>query len=189
MRSRRPAVVVLECLLLLVVAVVASDWIARRFVYRYTPGLEHESLFLRNYSPRPVIESFNVQRSIEIADGIGSSAGRKIVTNVRTISPAFAIQADCRPSLMTALSENLAAQLVRNGGNIVASGGDPQGEFRLSYRDGTSAGSVMVYPFTDWLSQSGPMTAGTQEIRAHIVISEKWFPREIDAIRASTQPQ
>jgi hypothetical protein len=189
MKSRQPAVVVLECLLLLVVAVAANDWIARTFVYRYTPSLEHESVFLRNYSPRPVLESFAVQHSIEIADGIGSGSGRKFVTNERTIDPTFAIQADLRPSLMTALSEDLAAQLVRNGATIVAKRGGPQGEFRLSYRDGTSAGSVLSYPFTDWLNQSGPVTAGTQKVCAHIVISEKWFPREIDAIRASTQSQ
>lgn len=189
MKAHRPAFVALECLLLFAVLEIAANWIGRTFIYRYTPGPEHESVFLQNYSPRRMIQSFAVPYSIEIGTGTGSGAGSKFVTNERTIDPTFAIQADRRPSFMTALSEDLAAQLMGNGAMIVTKKVGPQGECRLFYRDGTSAGSVVSFPLTDGPNQMAFPTAGTRIVRAHIVISEKWFPSELDAIRATTQSQ
>jgi hypothetical protein len=186
MKAHHPASVVFECLLLLAALLVAANWIARAFFYRYTPSPEHESVFLRDYSPRPVIQTFAVPYSIEVGSGVSSSAGSKFVTNERTVDPSFAIQADLCPSFVAAMSDDLSAQLIQAGATIVAKTVGPQGEYRLSYRDGTNAGSVVSFPLTDAPGQS-TLTTGNRKVRAHIVISEKWFPKELDAIRATTQ--
>ena len=187
MKYRHPAVVVLEGSLLLIVLLVAGDRIGRTFIYRYTPSPEHESAFLRDYSPAPVVKSFAVPYSIEMSTGVSSGAGSKFVTNERTIEPTFTVETDRGQSFMTAISEDVAAQLIKDGATIVSKKIGPQGQFQLSYRDGTSAGSVATSPLAEVPGQSGPPTAGTRRVRAHIVISEKWFPKEVDAVRASTQ--
>lgn len=184
MKTHHLAIVVLECLVLLVALIFAGDWITSTFFYRYTPSPEHESAFLRDYSPRSVIKYFAFPYSVEIGTGVSSSAGRKFVTNERIVDPTFTIQADLRPSFMTAMSEDLTAQLIRAGATIVANRVGPQGERQLFYRDGTSAGSVVSYPLLD--GQNAFSSAGTQKVRAHIVITEKCFPRENDAIQASS---
>jgi hypothetical protein len=80
--------------------------------------VEHESTFLRNYSPRPVIESFAFkQDALSMGDGVSSGAGSKFVTNERKIDSSFAVQSDMRTALMTALSGDVAAQLTRDGGD------------------------------------------------------------------------
>jgi hypothetical protein len=156
--------------------------------YRYAPGVEHESAFLRNYSPKPVIESFaSNEVPLGMGDGIGSGAGWKSVTNKRTIDPMFAIRADRRTPLMTALGEDVAAQLIGNGSTIISRNGDPARGFQFSYKDGTSVGSVTLLPLTDRAGSSLhiPSEDGVKEVRASIAITEKWFARESDAAQAS----
>ena len=189
MKAHKPAVVVFECVLLFVVLLVAGEWIGSTFFHLYSPSSEHESVVLREYSARPVIESFAVPYSIEMGEGVSSAAGSKFVTNERTIDSTFAVKTDHSLSFMNAMSEDVAAQFIRKGATIVATRVGHQGEYQLAYRDGTSAGSVVCFPLADVQSPNQFPTVGTQKVRSHIVISEKWFPREMDAIRASTQPQ
>jgi hypothetical protein len=189
MKAHKPAVVVFECVLLFVVLLVAGEWIGRTFFYLYSPSSEHESVVLREYSARPVIESIAVPYSIEMGEGISSAAGSKFVTNERTIDSTFAVKTDHSLSFMNAMSEDVAAQFIQKGATIVAKRVGPQGEYQLAYRDGTSAGSVACFPLADVQSQSRLLTTGARKVRAHIVISEKWFPKEVEAIRASTQSQ
>lgn len=190
MKSRHPGALVLFCLML-VGAWIGTAAIAHSF-YRYSPSWEHESAFLRNYNVRPVIESFAFKDDpVGIGSGVGSSAGRKFVTIERQIRPMFAIRTDTRLPLMAALSDDLAEQLVRNGGTILSRSGDSQRGFRLAYRDGTSAGSVTLLPLEDSRAPKLgiPLPEGIQPVHAHIVISEKWFPDEAAAIQASAEPR
>ena len=124
MKARRHTVLVLVTLLLLIGFVVANT-----LRYRYSPSPEHESAFLRNYSPRPVIELFAKQDPINLGSGIGSGSGWKFVTNQRTINTMFAMEADRRASLMNALSEDMAALLTRNGAKFSRGAGTPQADF------------------------------------------------------------
>jgi hypothetical protein len=189
MKARQPAVVVLECFLLFIGLITVSNWVARTFFYRYAPSLEHESAFLRDYSVRPVIEPFAVKAvPIGLGDGIGSKAGRRFVTNERTVDPTVAIRPDMRLPLMTALYEDLCAQLIRNGATIIARRGNPQEGFHLTYRDGLSAGTITLPPLAD-RNRPNPVPEGTKLVGTAIVISEKWFPNETNAIRASVEPQ
>jgi len=185
MKGRRPAVVLFECVLLFVALLAAGEWIVRTFFHLYSPSQDHESVFLREYSPRPVIESFAAPYSLEIGDGVSSAAGSRFVTNERTIDSTFAVKAGNSPAFMTAMSENLAAQFMRRGARIVARKVGPRGEYQLAYLDGTSAGSVSCFPLANEPSQSGIPASWTNRVRARIVISEKWFPTEKDAAGAS----
>jgi hypothetical protein len=189
MKARRSTVLVPMSLLLLV-SIIAAGAVIGHQQYRYSPSVEHESSFLRNYSPGPVIELFAFKQDPpSIGDGTGSGAGRKFVTNERTIDLMFAIQTDIRTPLMTALSEDIAAQLTRFGSTIISRSGDPAVGFHFSYKDGTSVGSVTLLPLSDRARSSlnPPLAEGVKEVRANIVISEKWFPEESGAVQASME--
>lgn len=184
MKARRHTVLVLVTLLLLSGFVVANT-----LRYRYSPSPEHESAFLRNYSPRPVIELFAKQDPINLGGGIGSGSGWKFVTNQRTINTIFAMEADRRASLMNALSEDMAALLTRNGAKILSRSGNTASGFHFSCKDGTSTGSVTLLPlsYTDRTSSNPPLAEGLKAVRADIVFSEKWFPQESGALQASME--
>ena len=191
MKARRSAVLDLIFLLILV-GVIAAGVAIGHLRYRYSPSVEHESAFLRYYSPRPVMESFAFKQDPpSIGDGVGSGAGGKFVTNERTIVLMFAIQTDMGPALMNALNEDMAAQLTRIGTTIISRSGDPARGFHFSYKDGTSVGNVTLLPLSDQARSSNhpPLAEGLKEIRASIVISEKWFPQESGAVRASLELQ
>jgi hypothetical protein len=188
MKARRSTVLNPIFFLLLVGFIVAVATIGH-LQYRYSPGVEHESTFLRTYSPRPVIELFAKQNSLSIADGIGSGAGWKFVTNRRKIEPMFAIQTDMSTPLLTALSEDMAAQFTRVGATIISRNGDPASGFHFFYKDGTSVGSVTLLPLSDQARSSlnSPLGERVKEVRANIVISEKWFAQDSDAVQASKE--
>ena len=191
MKARRSTVLAPIAFLLLVDVIVAVAAIGH-LRYRYSPSVEHQSAFLRNYSPRPVIELFAFRQvPLSIGDGTSSAAGWKFVTNERKIDPTFAIPTDMRIPLMTALSEDMAVQLTRDGSTIISRSGDPASGFHFSYKDGTSVGNVTLLPLSDQARSSNhpPLAEGLKEIRASIVISEKWFPQEPGAVRASLELQ
>jgi hypothetical protein len=186
MKAHRATILAPISILFLVGVIVAVAAIGH-LRYRYSPGVEHESAFLRNYSPRPVIELFSFKQDpLSIGDGTSSGAGWKFVTNERKIDPTFAIRADMRTPLMTALSEDMAAQLTRNGSTIISRRGDPAGEFHFSYKDGTSVGSITLLLLSDQArsSRNASLAEGVKEVRANIVISERWFPHESGAVQA-----
>ena len=122
-------------------------------------------------------------------EGVSSAAGSKFVTNERTKDSTFAVKSEHNLSFMNAMSEDVAAEFIRKGAMIAATRVGLQGEYQLAYRDRASAGSVVYFPFADLQNPNQSPTVGTQKVRSHIVISENWFSREMDAIRASTQLQ
>jgi hypothetical protein len=187
MKARRSTVLVPISLLLLVGVIVAVAAIGH---LRYFPSVEHKSTFLRNYSARPVIELFAFKQGPRsIGDGTSSGAGSKFVTNERKIDLMFAIQTDMRTPLTTALSEDMAARLTREGSTITSRSGDLASGFHLFYKDGTSVGSVTLLPLSDraWPSLNPRLAEGVKVVRASIVISEKWFPQESGAVQASME--
>jgi hypothetical protein len=191
MKTRRPVVVAIECLLLLVGSIVLVEAIGR-LQYRYTPSSEHESAFLRNYTPKPAIESFAFKGDpLELGDGVGGSAGREFVTTKRKIEAAFAIYSDMRPAAMNTLKEDLLAQLARNGSTIISKQGDSTIGFQFSYKNGASAGAVALLPFSDQVrsSHNFRLPEGLQEVRVNIVISEKWFSQDPATVQASLTRQ
>lgn len=191
MKTRLPMVLALSC-----VAFIGALWVANTMIakslYKYEPSAEHESAFLHNYNVKSVVAPFALKDDgVSVADGTGSGSGREFVTNKREIEAMLATQTDMRPSLMAALNNDLAAQLLANRAIITAKSGDPGHGFRFTYRDGTSAGTVTLSPLEKGQPnhRSLPLPEGTQSIRARIVISEKWFPAEDAAVRASAAPQ
>ncbi|WP_353062033.1 hypothetical protein RBB77_12020 [Tunturibacter psychrotolerans] len=122
-----------------------------------------------------------------MGDGIGSGAGSKFVTNERKIDSSFSVQSNMRTPLMTALSGDVVAQLARNGATILSRRGDPASGFDFVYKDATSMGSITLLPLSDQArsSLSPTLADGVKEVRANIVISEKWFPQEPGAEKVS----
>lgn len=186
MTTRLSAVLVPTCL----VGVIITVAVISHLRYRYSPSVEHESTFLRNYSPRPVIESFAFKKdALYMGDGTGSGAGSKFVTNERKIDSSFSVQSDMRTQLMNALSGDMVAQLARNGATIISRRGDPASGFHFVYKDATSVGSVTLLPLSDQARSSliATLADGVKDVRANIVISEKWFPQEPGAEKASME--
>lgn len=186
MKTRIFMVLIPICLVGVIITVAAISHLR----YRYSPSVEHESTFLRNYSPRHVIESFAFKKDpLSMGDGIGSGAGSKFVTNERKIDSSFSVRSDMRTPLMTALSGDVLAQLGRDGGTIISRRGDPESGFHFVYKDATSIGNVTLFPLSDQArsSLSSTLAEGVKEVRANIVISEKWFPQEAGAEKASME--
>jgi hypothetical protein len=155
-------------------------------LYNY-PTPEKQSAFVRDYSPMAVIDSFKSKESSTSDASMGSGAGEKFVTNERDFRADFAIEPEKRLPLMIALRDDLSAHLIRDGAIILSSSGDAGKGFRFIYRLGRNAGSITVSPLrTDQsMGLNRRLPEGFEEIVAEVAVSEKWFPREPDSIRAS----
>jgi hypothetical protein len=140
MKARRSAVLDLIFLLILV-GVIAAGVAIGHLRYRYSPSVEHESAFLRYYSPRPVMESFAFKQDPpSIGDGVGSGAGGKFVTNERTIDLVFAIQTDMGPALMNALNEDMLRNSPALGQRLFQGVVIPQEGFTFHTKMGRASG-------------------------------------------------
>ena len=191
--------------MLFLAAGVIAILVDQLFVYMPTP--ERRSVFIQDYSPNKVIDSFASEKYVgQGMGGMGSSAGyllgldrgsHRYVTNERTMEPWLNIRLDeCGP-LMTALRDDMLLNLIHDGAEVLSDSGDAGSGYRLRYRIGKIVGSATIAPFTpkrwrehhyaDGRVEYQPLAIGTQDMAGNIKISEKWFPREADAIRTSLQ--
>src|SRR5882757_8125932 len=84
---------------------VCSAILNQRLTLYPTPN--SVSVFLRNYTPQHVIESFeSSQYGSALGKSEGASAGRRFITNDREFDPYFEIQSEKRIPLMNALSDD-----------------------------------------------------------------------------------
>jgi hypothetical protein len=150
------------------------------------PTPNSASVFLRNYTPQPVIGSFeSSQYGSALVESKGASAGRRFITNQREFDPYFEIQSEKRIPLMNALSDGIYAQLVDNGALVISRNGDPHVGFQFEYRLGKSTGRVTLSPLSPYsVHRNTPLPDGIADVTLKIAVAERWFPEETDAMQA-----
>jgi hypothetical protein len=177
MRFQRKTVI-LFCTLLcaIILAIVYRAILEQQWLY---PTPVTMSTFFKEYTPRPVVESFEShQFSSAWGESNGSSAGRRFITNRREFRPDFAIQLAQRIPLVNALSDDIYAQLVHAGASVSRSG-DPQKGFQFEYILGKSTGTAILSPLTlsTSIRRDSALPNGIADIALQVTIMEKWFPK------------
>lgn len=160
----------------------ASTIIIWNFTHILYPTPETESAFLQHYSPERVISSFKSNQSSASSHHYGSSAGgRKYVTHNSGFESFFVMPPEKWMPLMDALKEDASKQLIGNGAQILAEGGDPKNGFRFDYKAGHVIGSVTILPLIiatpSSMRRAGPLPQGLVDVTARIDQTEMWFPR------------
>src|SRR5579872_133148 len=137
---KSPRVLIAISLLLLAVGLNIWDRL-----YTLYPTPETESAFLKNYDPTDMMKRFN--------DGRGSSgasrtaaAGRDSVTHTAEFRGDFPLCSEKFVALMYALRDDVTAQLVGNGAQILNQIGEAQAGFHFDYKLGKTVGSVSIPP-------------------------------------------
>ncbi|MGA9643690.1 MAG: hypothetical protein WBQ72_19990 [Terriglobales bacterium] len=167
--------------LLLAVSVFAAlrAWNQAHTFYS-TP--ETESAFLKNYSPQHVIEQFRCNEGSDLGSSRDGAAGKEFVTHAGGFDSFFAMRSDQRTPLLIALNDDAYKQLLRNGAQILNSGGDPQSGFQYDYKLGKSIGSLTISPLEtpspSPIHRTYSLPNGTADVRVHIEEREMWFPKE-----------
>jgi hypothetical protein len=185
MKFQRTALIV-SCVVLgsILLAVVYLAILEHQRLYPTTTTL---SSFFKEYTPRPVVESFESnQFNSAWGDISSSSAGRKFITNRRELIPDFAIESEKRTPLMNALNDDIYAQLVKRGALVRRGGGLEQG-FRYKYILDTSIGTVTLSPMTlsTRIRRNSPLPSGIENMTFQLTIMERWFPSKADVTRAT----
>ena len=177
--------VCLSVLLLMVSA--GAFWIMwdRSHLLYATP--ETESAFLKNYTPQHVIERFQCNESSSHAAGTGSGAGKDFVTHQASFSWFFAMRSDKLLPLITALNDDLAAQLSLNGAQILSRSGDARTGFHYDYSLGKSLGSVTISPVSldSGIQRAMPLPKRMVDVATKVELAEKWYPKQQTAMQAS----
>jgi hypothetical protein len=157
-------------------------------LWYYYPTPEKQSVFIRNYSPEPVIEMFKFRNSNSASAGdIGSGAGRRFVTSERKFQGFIALDSKNGLPLMAAMGDDISVQLIQDGATILSRSGSASSGFHFTYRLGKSVGSATVFPLkmNGFVTRNSPLPEGIQDMTATVAISEKWFPKEESSIQAS----
>ncbi len=171
-------------LLMVSAAVFWMMWDSSHLLYA-TP--ETESAFLKNYTPQHVIERFQCNESSSHAAGSGGEAGKDFVTHQASFSWFFAMRSDHLLPLITALNDDLAAQLSLNGAEILRRSGDPRAGFHYDYRLGKSLGSVTISPVSlnSGIHRAMPLPKCMVDVATKVELAEKWYPTQQTAMPAS----
>jgi hypothetical protein len=183
MKSRRLWIGLCALLLILCSAVaVPVIWDRLHTLY---PTPDTKSSFLKNYHPQRVIEPF--KSNLPSSDnGVNKSgAGRAFVTHTAEFQSFFAMPSEKWMPLMRALSEDLRAQLLQNGAQILSESGEPRSGFHFDYKLGKSFGSVKILPLEidTRIHRQVPPSEGTVDVATRIEVDEKWFAQERGTIR------
>jgi len=159
------------------------------FLNRHTiyPTPETESAFLKSYAAKPaVVESvvapFMCKRFHSYwSDNMGATAGQEFATHQGGIQGHYTIRAQDWMPVMTALNDDLSAQLVRDGAEILGRSGDPRDGFHYDYKLGKSFGSVTISPLRIEKGKYTPeevLPEGLVPMALDIALIEKWYPKE-----------
>src|SRR5215472_18187232 len=128
----RPILVVLSLLFLAICVVVApAVWEQLHTLY---PTPETESAFLKNYTPKTVIERFQANESSNYVHAGGGAAGLKFVTHTWGFQWSFAMSSEKWMPLMNALRDDVSAQLAQNDAQILGQSGNPRDGFHFEYK-------------------------------------------------------
>ncbi|MBZ5665876.1 MAG: hypothetical protein LAO30_14835 [Acidobacteriia bacterium] len=175
----------LSVLLLLVVA--GAFWVIWDSSHRLYITPETESAFLKNYTPQHVIERFQCNESSSHGAGSGAGAGRDFVSHQAGFNWFLAMRSDKLTSLMTALNDDLTAQLTLNKAQILSQSGDARTGFHYDYKLGKSIGSVTLSPVAldSHVRRATPLPKCMVDVAVKVVLAEKWYPKEQTAMQAS----
>lgn len=148
---------------------------------------ETESAFLENYTPQHVIERYQCNGSSSRVGGSGGGAGKDFVTHQASFDWFFAMRYDKLIPLMTALNDDLAAQLNLNGAQMLSHGGDARTGFHYDYRLGKSIGQVIIRPVSldSAIHRAMPLPKCMVDVATKVELAEKWYPNEQTAVKAS----
>jgi hypothetical protein len=163
-------------LLVLCVAVARGIWDQPYLLY---PTPETESTFLKNYTPKSVIKQFEAKIGSSYGQHSGSGAGREFVTHTGGFDWHFAMRPEEWMLLMNALRDDVSAQLVHNGAEILRQSGDPRDGFHFDYKLGRSIGTLTISPLrTDpFIHRVTPLRKALVDVTARIEQTETWFPK------------
>lgn len=180
-----PILVGLSILLLAVcVVVVPGIWDHLNTLY---PTPETESAFLKNYTPKSVMDRFDAEGGSSVMHHSGGGAGRKFVTHTGGFEWYFSIRTEKWMPLMNALRDDVSAQLADNGAHILGQSGDARDGFHFEYKVGKSIGTLTILPLaqTSLIHRATPLCNGLVDVTAHIEQTETWFPKEPGTIMVS----
>jgi hypothetical protein len=154
------------------------------------PTSENESAFFRSYSPQRVIEQFDAKMGSATSRSISRGGGREFVTHNATADCQFAMRSEKWMPFMNALRDDVSAQLLGNGTQILSQSGDPRDGFQFEYKLGKSFGTLKVSPLAiDYgIRRITPLPGSVEDVTARIEQTEKWFPKQpgIIAININT---
>ncbi len=180
-----PILVGLSVLLLATCAVLARAIWDRTHPLR-SPE-ETESAFLKNYTPKSVMDRFDAGQGSSNGQHSGGGAGREFVIHQAGFQWHFAIKTENWMPLMNALRDDVSAQLAANGAQILSQSGDARDGFRFEYKLGKSIGTLTILPLekTPLIHRATPLCKGLVDVTPHIEQTETWFSKEPSTITAS----
>lgn len=165
-------------------------WLIWNHVHTFSPTLETESAFFKNYTPTNALNRFNDGQA-SYTSGRGGVAGYDSVTHTADFHGDFALCSENFMPLMDALKDDVAAQLLRNDAQIVSRIGEASAGFHFDYKLGKIVGSVTISPLelpphvSGTFSRSMPHPKCMVEVRTSIAVTEKWFPKDPGLIQVS----
>jgi len=88
--------------------------------------------------------------------------------------------------LITALNDDLSAQLSLNGAQILSRSGDARTGFHYDYRLGKSLGSVTISPVSldSGMHRAMPLPKCMADVATKVELTEKWYPKQQTAMQA-----
>ena len=189
MRARAFGLGIIAGLLLAVVPAIFSSQF--RWVY---PTSDTESVFLKSYNPRALVQRFACGQIVPMWQGLGrgGSAGIGFVSHQGEIIADLEIDEDHWLPLMKALAADVNKQLLLGGSSRFGEGKDIASRFY--YQDGRSLGTVTIPPLMpyDWVTAQTnsryPRHPGCTPVVLSIYIDEVFVPKlPIDLTDQSTR--
>jgi hypothetical protein len=164
---------------LLLILTAIAFWVISNTSQRGPVTTETESLFLKNYTPQRVIERFQCDQTSSHSFSNGAGAEGDFITHQTGVDWYFVVQADKLTSLMTALNDDLVAQLGLDGAHILSRSGDAGTGFHYDYKLGESVGSVTLHPvkLSSNVHRSTPFPKYMVDVTAKVEVAEKWYPQ------------
>lgn len=148
--------------------------------HTWYPTPETESAFLKNYTPKSVIDRFEERgESSTYSNHKGGSAGSKSVTHSAGFEWHFAMRSEKWMPLMEDLEDDVHAQLMGSGAQILNQVGDARDGFHFQYKLGNSFGTLTIFPlrFDSAIHRVMPLCPGLVDVDARIEQAETWFPK------------
>ena len=148
--------------------------------HTWHPTPETESAFLKNYTPKSVIERFEERgENSAYSDHKGGSAGSKFVMHSGGFVWHFTMRSEKWMALMDGLEDDVHAQLVGSGAQILNQVGDARDGFHFEYKLGRSFGAVTISPLqvNSGIHRATPLRPGLVDTDARIEQTETWFPK------------
>jgi len=156
-------------------------WIAIYQARLVPPTPETESVFLRTYTPNPVLDRFKADNVAQLSSGSGDGAEIGFATHDREFKPIVVIHTADWVALMQALRDDIVSRLATQGAEIVEQSGSAVDGYTMRYTVGKSQGTIMMGPLKNkpdfLLANTGP---GSDHIAVslRILIHEKWIKAE-----------